>query len=68
MYFVYTVDLAPVKKQLRKIPEYVRVKLQFWSESVERFGLPEVRKSPGFHDEPLKGKWKGFRSIRLSKS
>ncbi len=27
-----------------------------------------MRKIPGFHDEPLKGKRKGERSIRLSRS
>ncbi len=30
--------------------------------------LEETRKIPGYHDEPLKGKWKGHRSIRLSKA
>ena len=31
-------------------------------------GIKNVRKIPGFHDEPLKGDRKGQRSIRLSKS
>ncbi len=31
-------------------------------------GLSEVRKVPGYHDEPLKGQRKGQRSIRLSRS
>lgn len=35
---------------------------------VEAFGIDEIRKIPGFHDEPLKGKRTGQRSIRLSKS
>jgi proteic killer suppression protein len=26
----------------------------------------ETRKSPGWHDEPLKGKWTGHRSVRLN--
>lgn len=30
-------------------------------------GLREVRKRPGYHDEPLKGKRQGQRSIRLSR-
>jgi len=29
-------------------------------------GLAEVRKIAGYHDEPLKGKRKGQRSIRLN--
>ncbi len=39
-----------------------------WVEDVQERGLPEVKKLPGFHDEPLKGNRKGQRSIRLSKS
>lgn len=35
---------------------------------VEHEGLEESRKIPGFHDEPLKGKRKGERSIRLSRA
>jgi DNA-binding transcriptional regulator YiaG len=31
-------------------------------------GLEVTRQGPGYHDEPLKGKWVGHRSIRLSKS
>jgi proteic killer suppression protein len=30
-------------------------------------GLREVRKIPGYHDEPLKGQRKGERSVRLTK-
>lgn len=35
---------------------------------VELQGLPQTRKVPGYHDEPLKGDRLGQRSIRLSKS
>jgi proteic killer suppression protein len=31
-------------------------------------GLDEVRKSPGWHDEPLVGPRRGTRSIRLNKA
>src|SRR4030042_1117341 len=66
---IYRVVLAPVtQKQLRKAPRHVVVKLQAWVEAVETQGLEEVRKVPGFHDEPLHGKRKGQRSIRLSKA
>jgi toxin HigB-1 len=57
-----------VEKQLRKVPEYVVDKLRAWAMSVELAGLNEVRKIPGYHDEPLKGDRKGQRSIRLTKS
>lgn len=37
-----------------------------WVGSVQTVGLEETRKSHGWHDEPLKGKWAGYRSIRLN--
>lgn len=39
-----------------------------WVASVENEGIEFVRRIPGFHDEPLKGKRQGERSIRLSRS
>lgn len=62
------VDLHLVSKSLRKLPEYVVDKLNIWVRSVENHGIREVRKVPGYHDEPLKGQRKGQRSIRLSKA
>ena len=56
------------EKQLRKLPSYIVLKLQAWVESVNHQGLSEIRKIPGFHDEPLRGKRAGQRSIRLSKA
>lgn len=55
-------------KDLAKVPANVKQKLQLWSAAVEKHGLEEVRKVPGYHDEPLKGDRKGQRSIRLSKA
>ncbi len=55
------------QKELRKVPQYIAVKLQAWSDDVERRGLEEVRKIPGYHDEPLHGSRAGQRSIRLSR-
>jgi len=43
-------------------------KLETWVDAVERDGLHEVRKTPGYHDEPLKGNRQGQRSIRLSRA
>ena len=54
--------------QLKKLPAAIQFKLQMWIESVKMDGLREVRKIPGFHDEPLQGKRKGQRSIRLSRA
>jgi toxin HigB-1 len=56
------------QKELRKVPDHVLRKLREWITSVQSSGLHNTRKVPGFHDEPLQGQWRGYRSIRLSKS
>ena len=53
-------------KELLKSPEMVQIKFAFWRQQVAERGLEEVRRNPGWHDEPLKGQRKGQRSIRLS--
>jgi proteic killer suppression protein len=55
------------EKQLRKLPRYIVDNLLIWVAAVEHDGLEEVRKGPGYHDEPLKGDRRGQRSIRLSR-
>lgn len=55
------------ENELEKLPKHIVLKLTGWVEDVGRRGLSEVKKVPGYHDEPLKGKRKGQRSIRLSK-
>ena len=63
------IDLsALVKKQIRRLPVHVGRKLYAWIDMVELKGLEQVRTISGFHDEPLNGKRKGQRSIRLSRS
>ncbi len=56
------------KRDLEKVPKHILVKLFEWIEAISHDGLLEIRKIPGFHDEPLKGTRKGQRSIRLSKA
>ena len=60
------VDLSKVKKAIAKLPVHVKRKFFSWAQAVELEGIRELRKIPGYHDEPLKGKLKGMRSIRLS--
>jgi proteic killer suppression protein len=61
------VELAPAAtKALKSLPSRVVDKLLTWVAGVEEFGLENVRRIPGFHDEPLKGDRAGQRSIRLS--
>lgn len=55
-------------KQLRKVPDHIKVNLMIWVAAVELDGVEEVRKLPGYHDEPLQGIRTGQRSIRLSRS
>jgi proteic killer suppression protein len=57
-----------IEKALDKIPTHIARKLQGWIDDVEERGIIEVRKVPGFHDEPLKGGLHGSRSIRLNKA
>jgi proteic killer suppression protein len=56
-----------VKKNLHKIPLQIKKKLFTRVAAVEERGLSDVRKIPGYHDEPLKGDRLGQRSIRLNK-
>ena len=54
------------RKDLARVPSHIAIKLDYWIAAVEQEGLEQVRKVPGFHDEPLKGFRAGQRSIRLS--
>ncbi|MBX3016311.1 MAG: type II toxin-antitoxin system mRNA interferase toxin, RelE/StbE family [Bdellovibrionaceae bacterium] len=56
------------EKQLKKAPDLIRKKVVFWVFLVESKGLAEVMKSPGFHDEPLRGERRGERSVRMNRS
>ncbi|WPD23167.1 MAG: type II toxin-antitoxin system mRNA interferase toxin, RelE/StbE family [Candidatus Electrothrix scaldis] len=62
------VVLDKVRKRLKKLPVHIVRNLQRLALQVESLGIAEVRKIPGYHDEPLAGKRTGQRSIRLSKS
>ena len=62
------VSFIKVRKALKVLPTHILRNLQRWAMQVEMLGINEVRKIPGYHDEPLKGKRKGQRSIRLSKA
>ena len=53
---------------MRRLPHYIVRKLNKWARDVERSGIEEIRKITGYHDEPLQGRRKGQRSIRLSKA
>jgi len=54
-------------KELKRSPFYIQEKFRGWVGDVNKIGLMEVRKHPGWHDEPLQGVRRGQRSIRLNK-
>ena len=56
------------KDDLIKVPIFIREKLFIWIDTVKKTGMSQARKIRGFHDEPLKGKRKGQRSVRLNKA
>lgn len=53
---------------LKAVPFYIQRNLLVWIAGVELESLAEIRKIPGYHDEPLKGDRAGQRSIRLNRS
>jgi proteic killer suppression protein len=66
---IFVVEITRLaEKQLRKVPRNILDNLMIWVAAVEHDGLEEVRKVPGYHDEPLKGDRAGQRSIRLSRA
>ena len=54
-----------VAKVLKKVPDEVIVRYEAWKRIVELEGPFGLRNIKGFHDEALKGEWKGYRSSRL---
>ena len=64
---MYIVDLSPVKKSLKKVPYFIRDKVQIWVDMIEKEGLSAVQKVRGFKDHTLKGIRKGQRSVYLNR-
>jgi proteic killer suppression protein len=55
------------ERSLTKAPKQVAAKFFYWKQQVEEHGLELVMKLPGYHDEPLQGKLKGYcRSVRMA--
>lgn len=53
-------------KKLGKIPKPILAHYELWKRIIEIDGPSGLRTIKGFHDEALKGDWKGFRSSRLN--
>lgn len=56
------------ERALSRIPDHIVRKLLAWVDAVEHEGLEAVRRIGGYHDEPLQGTRRGYRSIRLSRA
>ncbi len=53
-------------KSIKTIPIRIRKEYEIWKRIIELQGTPGLREIKGYHDEALKGNWRGFRSSRLS--
>ena len=56
-----------IDKTLKKVPREVLIRYEAWKRTVELLGPQGLKNVRGFHDEALRGDWKGFRSSRLNK-
>ena len=55
-----------ISKQLRITPIEVLKRYEKWKDIVRLSGPEGLKSIKGFHDEPLSGGWKGYRSSRLN--
>ena len=56
-----------VPRRLAKIPIDILKRYEKWKDIVRISGPQGLRLIKGFHDESLRGDWKGHRSSRLGK-
>ncbi len=64
MWAVY--EHRKVDKQLSQLPVEILKRYEKWKDVVEISGPQGLRLIKGFHDEALRGDWRGFRSSRLN--
>lgn len=62
----HIVEHQKIDKTCRKLPRQVLKKYELWKSIVRYNGPVALLKFSGFHDEALKGDWKGYRSSRLN--
>ncbi len=55
-----------VIKQLNSLPNDILKRYEKWKDIIVISGPAGLKKIKGFKDEPLQGKWKGYRSSRLN--
>ncbi len=54
-----------VPRRLKKLPTEILKRYEKWKDIVRLSGPTGLRVIKGFHDESLRGEWKGHRSSRL---
>ena len=54
-----------LRKRLVRLPEEIQKRYEKWKDIVRISGPVGLRSIKGFHDEALRGEWKGHRSSRL---
>ena len=66
LYGMWTIfEHRRVDKQLKSMPQEILKRYEKWKDIVMISGPQGLRLIKGFHDEALRGKWKGHRSSRL---
>jgi len=64
MWIIY--EKKSLIKSLKTIPLRIKKEYEIWKRIIELQGTQGLREIKGYHDEALKGEWRGFRSSRLS--
>lgn len=54
-----------LEKSIEKAPKEVVKRYEKWKDIIRMSGPQGLRLIKGFHDESLRGEWKGYRSSRL---
>lgn len=54
------------QKDLNKLPKEILRSYEIWARMIENHGTLVLKKFSGYHDEALKGEWRGYRSSRLN--
>ena len=54
-----------VDQQLDAAPREILKRYEKWKDIAMISGLPGLKLIKGFHDEALRGEWRGYRSSRL---
>lgn len=54
-----------IDRAVKSIPDEILKRYEKWKDIIRLSGPTGLRQIKGFHDEALRGEWKGYRSSRL---